>query len=96
VEEVIPNTKEAKVMVGAINRQLLAFIKHYFLGKELNQDFVTWLVVAACCPVLAGESNRVKWDSEKLELITSDDAKDNARLAAFDNQEWYFDLNKLC
>jgi hypothetical protein len=25
----------------------------------------------------------------------SEDAKDNARLAAFENQEWYFDLNKL-
>ncbi len=51
--------------------------------------------MAACCPVLVGESNRVKWDLEKLELITSNDTKDNARLAAFENQEWYFDLNKL-
>jgi hypothetical protein len=24
-----------------------------------------------------------------------EDAKDNARLAVFENQEWYFDLNKL-
>ncbi len=96
VEAVIPNTKEAKAMVGAMNRQLPAFIKHYLLGKGLDQDFVTWLVVAACCPVLVGESNRVKCDPEKLEVIMSDDAKDNARLTAFENQEWYFDLNKLC
>ena len=82
-------------MVGATNRQLPAFIKHYLLGKGLDQDFVNRLVVAACCPVLVGESNRVKWDPEKLEVITSKDAKDNARLAAFENQEWYFDLIKL-
>ncbi len=43
VEVVIPNTKEAKVMV----RQLPAFIKHYLLGKGLDQDFVTRLVLAA-------------------------------------------------
>ncbi len=91
----IPNTKEAKAMVGATNRQLPAFIKHYLLGKGLDQDFVNRLVVAACCPVLVGESNRGKWDLEKLEVIMSEDAKDNARLAAFENQEWYFDLNKL-
>jgi hypothetical protein len=41
VEVVIPNTKEAKAMVGAMNRQLPAFIKHYLLGKGLDQDFVT-------------------------------------------------------
>jgi hypothetical protein len=65
LEAVIPNTKEAKAMVGAMNRQLPAFIKHYLLGKGLDQDFVTWLVVAAGCPVLVGESNRVKWDPKK-------------------------------
>jgi hypothetical protein len=95
MEAVIPNTKKAEAIVGAMNRQLPAFIKHYLLGKGLDQDFVTWLVMAACCPVLVGESNRVKWVPEKLEVITPDDAKDNARLTAFENQEWYFDLNKL-
>jgi hypothetical protein len=59
----------------------------------LDQDFVTRVVVAACCPVLVGESNRVRWDQKKPEVIMLDDAKDNARLAAFENQEWYFDLN---
>ncbi len=51
--------------------------------------------MAAGCPVLVGESNRVEWDPKKLEVIMLEDAKDNARLAAFENQEWYFDLNKL-
>ena len=82
-------------MVGGMNRQLPAFIKNYLLGKGLDQDFVTRLVVAAGCPVLVGESNRVEWDPKKLEVIMLEDAKDNARLAAFENQEWYFDLNKL-
>ena len=87
----IPNTQEAKAMVGAMNQQLPAFIKHYLLGKGLDQDFVTLLVMAACCccPVLVGKSNRVKWDPEKLEVITLEDAKDNARLTAFENQERY-------
>jgi hypothetical protein len=36
LEAVIPNTKEAEVMVGGMNRQLPAFIKNYLLRKGLD------------------------------------------------------------
>jgi hypothetical protein len=95
VEVVVPNTKEAEAMVGDMNRQLPAFIKFYLLGKGLKEDFVTRLVVAACCPIKASRMNTVEWDSERLELVTQDDVKDKESLAAFESQDWYFDLRNL-
>ncbi len=83
-------------MVGDMNQQLPAFIKFYLLGKGLKEDFVTRLVVAACCPIKASRMNTVEWDSERLELVTQDDVKDKESLAAFESQDWYFDLRNLC
>jgi hypothetical protein len=95
VEVVIPNTREAEAMVGDMNRQLPAFIKHYLLEKGFKREFVTRLVVAACCPVLVGKMNSVTWDAKALNLITPEDGKDRDSLAAFEKQDWYFDLHQL-
>ena len=95
VEVVIPNTREAEAMIGDMNRQLPAFIKYYLLGKGFKEDFVTRLVVAACCPVLVGNMNSVTWDAKEINLITQEDGKDRESLAAFENQDWYFDLHQL-
>jgi hypothetical protein len=88
VEAVVPNTKkEADAMVGSMNWQMPAFIKHYF---------VTRLVVAACCPMLVGEINTVTWDAEVLDLITAEDADDDACLSSFEKTNWFIDIDKLC
>jgi hypothetical protein len=63
-------------MIGSMNCQLPAFIKHYLLQKGLDQGFVVRLVVAACCPTLVGDMNMVTWDDKKMELITPEEAKD--------------------
>ena len=95
VEAVVPNTKEVDAMVGSMNRQMPAFIKHYLLYKGLSEDFVTRLVVAACCPTLVGEINTVTWDAEALDLVTAEDADDDARLSSFEKADWFIDIDKL-
>jgi hypothetical protein len=95
VEAVVLNVKEVDAMIGSMNRQLPAFIKHYLLQKRLDQGFVVRLVVAACCPTLVGDMNTVTWDDKKMELITPEDAKDKDRLLAFANASWYFDIKNL-
>jgi hypothetical protein len=95
VDAVVPNVKEVDAMISSMNRQLVAFIKHYLLLKGLDQGFVVRLVVAACCPTLVGNMNTVTWDDKKMELITPEDAKDKDRLSAFANTPWYFDIKKL-
>jgi len=95
VEAVVPNIKEVDSMVGSINRQLPAFVKHYLLYKGLSEDFVTRLVVASCCPVLVGEMNTVVWDGEALDLKTAEDTADDARLSAFEKADWFIDIEKL-
>jgi hypothetical protein len=95
VEVVIPNTKEADAMLGDINRHVPAFLKYYLVEKGLKEDFVTRLVVAACCPSEVARLNGTTWDSANLKVITPEDAKDKESLAAFADQDWYFDLQKL-
>ncbi len=95
VEAVVPNTKEAESMVGSLNRQVAAFIKHYLLYRGLPRDFVTRLIVASCCPTLVGEINTVRWDEENLELITTEDAEEEERLSAFEKADWFMDLERL-
>ena len=95
VEAVVPNTKEVDAMVGSMNRQMPAFIKHYLLYKGLPGDFVTRMVVAACCPTLVAEINTVQWDSEALDLTTEEDAAVDSRLSAFENASWFIDIDNL-
>jgi hypothetical protein len=46
METVVPNVKEVDAMIGSMNCQLPAFIKHYLLQKGLDQGFVVRLGVA--------------------------------------------------
>jgi hypothetical protein len=95
VEAVVPNTKEAEAMVGSMNRQMPAFLKHYLLYKGLPADFVTRMVVAACCPTLVAEINTVTWDSEALDLTTAEDTAVDSRLSAFEKASWFIDIDNL-
>jgi len=80
VEIVIPNTWEAEAMVGEINRQLPAYIRHYLGDKGFKLEFVTRLIVAACCPVLVGKMNSVTWDAKNMALIIPKDGKDRGSI----------------
>ena len=62
VEAVIPNTLEANGMIGLMNQQTPAFLKHYLVSQDLTANFVSRLVVALCDPVLAGAMNSTRWD----------------------------------
>ena len=86
---------QKKAMVGSLNHQMPAFIKHYLLYRGLPQDFVTRLIVASCCSTLVGEINTVRWDKENLELITTEDVEEEARLSAFEKADWFMDLERL-
>ena len=90
-EAVVPNIKEVDAMVGLMNPQMTIFIKHYLLYKGLLEDFVTRLVVALCCLTLVGEMNTVQWDGEALDLTTTEDAADDARLSLFEEANWFID-----
>lgn len=95
VEVVIPNTREAEAMLGDMNWLLPAFIKFYLEEKGLEKDFVTRLIVAACCLSLVAKINTVTWDPVKQNLLELEDSGDKGNLSAFESQEWYFDLQKL-
>ena len=95
VEAVVPNTAEADSMVGSLNRQMPAFLKHYLLYRGFPGDFVTRLISASCCPTLVGDINTVRWDEKNLDLITIEDAEEEARLSAFEKSDWFMDLEQL-
>ena len=54
-KSMVPNTNEVDGMVGLMNRQMPAFIKHYLLYRRLPKEVVIRLVVASCCPTLVGK-----------------------------------------
>ena len=95
VEAVVPNTAEADSMVGSLNRQMPAFLKHYLLYRGFPGDFVTRLISASCCPTLVGDINTVRWDEKNLDLIMIEDAEEEARLSAFEKSDWFMDLEQL-
>jgi hypothetical protein len=95
VEVVIPNTEEAEAMIGDFNRNAPAFLKFYLMGIGFNEAFVVRLIQASCCPIMLGKMNGITWNKKRLELILPEDVKDKEGLAAFENQEWYFNLKNL-
>ena len=70
-----------------------AFIKHYLLYRGLPKEFVTRLVVAACCHTLFGEINTASWNEEELDLVPVDDAEEEACLYAFEKADWAIDID---
>ena len=95
VEAVVPKAKVAESVVTAMNRQMAAYLKYYLLDSGLDEDFVTRLVVASCCPTLVAEINQYEWDDESGELKSIKDREDDSKLAAFEKADWYFDLEKI-
>ncbi len=95
VEVVIPNTEEAEAMIGDFNRNAPAFLKFYLMGIGFNEAFVVRLIQASCCPIVLGKMNGITWNKKRLELILPEDVRDKEGLAAFENQEWYFNLKNL-
>ncbi len=95
VEAVIPNKLEAEGMIGSINQQTPAFLKHYLVSRGLAADFISRLVVASCDPVLAGTMNSTRWDNNKQDIILEDESWKEASLAVFENAPWYVGISKL-
>ena len=95
VEAVVPKAKVAETVVTAMNRQMAAYLKYYLLDCGLDEDFVTRLVVASCCPTLVAEINQYEWDEESGDLKSIKEGEDDSKLAAFEKAEWYFDLEKI-
>jgi hypothetical protein len=96
VEVVIPNTEEADLMIGDMNRNTPAFLKFYLKGIGFEEEFVIRLIQAACCPIALGKMNGIAWNKDRLELILPEDVKEKDSLAAFEDQDWYFNLKNLC
>jgi hypothetical protein len=95
VEAVVPKVKVADVMVSAMSCQMAAFLKYYLLDYGLEEDLVTRLVVASCCPTLVLEIYQYEWDEENQELKLIKEKEDESQLAAFEKADWYFDLDKM-
>ena len=82
-------------MIGSMNQQTPAFLKHYLVSQGLAADFVSRLVVALCDLVLAGAMNSTRWDNNKQDIILEDEGQKEVSLAVFENAPWYIDITKL-
>jgi hypothetical protein len=74
---------------------MAAYLKFYLLDCGLEEDLVTRLVVASCCPTLVYEINQFEWDEENRELKSIKEKEDDSKLALFEQADWYFDLKKI-
>ena len=95
VEVVVPKAKVAEKVGTAMHRQMAAYLKFYLMDCGLEEDFVTRLVVASCCPNLVAEINQYEWDEELRELKSIKEKEDDSKLALFEQADWYFDLEKI-
>ena len=95
VEVVVPKAKVAEKVVTAMNYQSAAYLKYYLMDCGLDENFVTRLVVASCCPNLVAEINQYDWDEDRRELKAIKEKEDDSKLALFEQADWYFDLEKI-
>ena len=95
VEVVVPKAKVAEKVVTAMNYQSAAYLKYYLMDCGLDENFVTRLVVASCCPNLVAEINQYDWDEDLRELKAIKEKEDDSKLALFEQADWYFDLEKI-
>ena len=95
VEVVVPKAKVAEKVVTAMHCQMAAYLKFYLMDCGLEEDFVTRLVVASCCPNLVAEINQYEWDEELREIKSIKEKEDDSKLALFEQADWYFDLEKI-
>ena len=51
--------------------------------------------VSACCPNLVAELNTVTLDSENSKITTTEEKDEDARLAVFENANFYINIKKL-
>ncbi len=91
----MPNIKLAEVMIVAMNKHMAGFLKHFLIDHGLNEDLVTRLAVAVCCPSQVAEFNKATWDSDNQEITTVDEKDEDARLAEFEKANYYIDIEKL-
>ncbi len=69
---IIPNTPEAKRMVGMMNKNLLAFLWHMLIEQGLPEDFISGLLNESCKATMLAKATKCKWDSKSRTLTTED------------------------
>jgi hypothetical protein len=88
---VIPNTPEAERMLLIMNNNLPAFFYHMLLEQGQPEEFIKDLLACTCEASMLGEMHNCQWDAETCTLTTTNEAKREKEVKAFESASWFED-----
>ena len=94
VDVVIPNTPEAEVMVGHMDKNLTCFFKQFLMSKNVDENFIDELMERGICAATIHESMTCTWDPETWEVTTKEEKERDEDYKTIEQAAWYQDLFK--
>jgi hypothetical protein len=88
---VVPNTPEAKQLVGMMNKNLPAFLSHTLKEQGLPDEFINELLQKLCKATMLADMHRCKWDAATRTLTTKDELDQVEKIKAFEGAAWFKD-----
>ena len=89
---VIPNTPEAEVMVGHMNKNIACFLKQYMLKLEVDEEFIDELLDQGVCSATIHEGASCSWDPETWEITTKEEKEREENFKSIEQAAWYNDI----
>jgi hypothetical protein len=86
---VIPNTKDAKRMVGMMNKNLQAILHHVLLEHDCTGEFTKELLKCLCKASMLAEMHNCKWDATTRTLTTIEEEDRKKEIKAFEGAAWF-------
>lgn len=88
---VIPNTKDAEVILSMMNRNLPAYLCFTLHELGFPDDFIKSLVERACEAATVAKSFKYQWDETTKSLTSKKEKKADDALKSFEHAAWYKD-----
>jgi hypothetical protein len=88
---VVPDTPEAKRMIGMLNRNFPAYVGNVLKDQDLPEDFLQELLRKSCCQLLVSEINHCKWDAKTGTITTLSKLKQDKSALDPQTTSWYRD-----
>ncbi len=88
---VIPNTPEAKRLIGMMNKNLPAFLFHMLKEQGLPNKFLNELPQKSCEATMLTDMHCCKWDATNRVITTKDELARVEKTKAFEGAAWFRD-----
>ena len=89
---VIPNTPEAEVMVGHMNKNIACFLKQYLLTLDIDKEFVDELQEQGVCSATIHEAATCQLNKDTWEVTTKEEQEREENYKSIEQAAWYKDI----